>query len=245
MTRSRASAASLIGAGVLGGILLAVSTAAVGPGETVICGEGHLLNRLAQAIMEPLGAGHIDGPSASYCVVPSTTAWLLAIGVFLSMLAFTFLAARRWRMQTRLPQSMPGRTWLVAGTLIGIAAIVLVAATSTGPRGLPEPLREDFRSEFVSDEEGYRFWPRSAPVVQGVTYRYDTGHCGLDFMLDFDGTFWDPVNPNVGEEPFSFYEQDVGTIELVAAEEARFTSSSGREIRLVRIDGPIVTHPCA
>ena len=42
-----------------------------------------------------------------------------------------------------------------------------------------------------------------------------------------------------------FYNQDVGTIELVGVDEARYTASSGDEIRLLRVDGPVVTQPCA
>ena len=44
------------------------------------------------------------------------------------------------------------------------------------PRDLPEPVRDDHRIEFVSDREGHRFWPISAPVEEGVAYRFDTGH---------------------------------------------------------------------
>jgi hypothetical protein len=140
---------------------------------------------------------------------------------------------------------MSKRSWFLAAAGIAVVAIVAVLVIRNEPRSLPAPLREDFRSEFVSDEAGYRFWPRSAPVEEGVTYRYDTGHCGLDFMIDFDGSFWHAVNPNSGEEPILFYDQDVGTIERIDDDRARYRSSSGREVRLERIDGPIVTQLCA
>lgn len=42
-----------------------------------------------------------------------------------------------------------------------------------------------------------------------------------------------------------FYNQDVGTIELVGADEARYTASSGDAIKLLPVDGPVVMHPCA
>jgi hypothetical protein len=143
-----------------------------------------------------------------------------------------------------LADRMSKRSWfLAAAGIVLVGSSVLVIRNES--RSLPAPLREDFRSEFVSDEDGYRFWPRSAHVEEGVTYLYDTGHCGLDVMLDFDGTFWHAVNANAGEEPVFFYNQDLGTIEQIGNDLARYTSSSGEEIRLERMDGPIVTHPCA
>ena len=140
---------------------------------------------------------------------------------------------------------MSKRSWFLTATGVALVALIAALIMSTRPRQLPAPLREDFRSEFVSDGDGYRFWPRSAPVDEGVTYRFETGHCGLDFMLDFDGTFWNAVNPKAGEEPIYFYNQDVGTIELTGHDLATYTSSSGEKIRLERIDGPVLTHPCA
>lgn len=66
----------------------------------------------------------------------------------------------------------------------------------------------------------------------------------MDFLTDFDGSFWDPVNPTDGEEPDFFYNQDVGTIELIAPDLARYVGSSGREVELARVDGAVVTQPC-
>ena len=137
------------------------------------------------------------------------------------------------------------RGWLVAGAVLVVTGVAVWVFLSW-PRGLPEPVRADYRMEFVSDREGYRLWPISAPAEPGVAYRFDAGHCGLDHLTDFDGSFWEPVNPNhPGEEPVFFYNQDVGTIELVGVDEARYTASSGDEIRLLRVDGPVVTQPCA
>lgn len=137
------------------------------------------------------------------------------------------------------------RGWLVAGAVLVLAGVVVWVLVSW-PRELPEPVRADYRSEFVGDREGYRFWPISAPVEMDVAYRFDAGHCGLDHLTDFDGSFWDPVNPNhPSEEPLFFYNQDVGTIELVGPDEARYRSSSGDEVTLLRIAGPVVTQPCA
>jgi hypothetical protein len=112
------------------------------------------------------------------------------------------------------------------------------------PRRLPPPVRPDFRSEFVSDDEGFRFFPRSARVQQNMAYAFDTGHCGLSFLTDFDGSFWHPVDPDRAESFDLLHNQDVGAIALVARNRAIYRSSAEIEIRLERIDGPVITHPC-
>ena len=114
----------------------------------------------------------------------------------------------------------------------------------SSPEELPPPQREDFRSEFVSDEDGYRFWPRSSQVTPGIAYRFDTGHCGLEFMTDLDGGFWRPIDPDGGEPPDFFYNQDVGAIALVDVNRAIYRSSGGVEVELKRLPGPVVTQPC-
>ena len=87
-------------AALVAALVASAIVAGLGPGGTVICGRGHALNRLAQAVMQPLGAGHIDGPTATYCVVPSNTAWLLAAGVFVLIMGTAVVAA--WRRRTRI-----------------------------------------------------------------------------------------------------------------------------------------------
>jgi hypothetical protein len=88
----------------VGALVVAAVVAGLGPEDTVVCGRGHALNRLAQAIMQPLGAGHIDGPSATLCVVPSTGAWLASAGVFLLLLGAALdVTRRRWRSSHRAP----------------------------------------------------------------------------------------------------------------------------------------------
>jgi len=85
-------------------------------------------------------------------------------------------------------------------------------------------------------------------VEPGVAYRFDKRHFCLSFLTDFDGSFWRPANPNDGEPPSLFYNQDVGP-----------WRSSGRTShvpelgwlgwpggRLVRIDGSVLeTGLCA
>jgi hypothetical protein len=74
----------------------AIRVAGLGPSHVVVCGTGHALDRLAQAVMQPLGAGHIDGPKASYCVV-STTSWLLAAITFVAVAGGWLVAMSRHR----------------------------------------------------------------------------------------------------------------------------------------------------
>jgi hypothetical protein len=82
-------------AGVVVAATSAVIVAGLGPQTYVVCGTGHVLNRVAQRIMQPLGAGHLDGASATYCVVPSTTAWLMALFVLVTVLVVTYAFTRR------------------------------------------------------------------------------------------------------------------------------------------------------
>lgn len=153
---------------------------------------------------------------------------------------------------------MSGKRTLVLGTLMVVAGALVVAAVIflrdgpaasgiewSNPEMLPAPRFDDYRSEFVSEEEGYRFHPRSGRVTPATAYRFDTGHCGLGFLTDFDGSFWRPVDPERGEPPDFFINQDLGAIALVDFNRAIYRSSAGVEVELERIRGPVVTQPCA
>jgi hypothetical protein len=86
----------LVVAGILiSGLVLAAVVAGLGPSRDIICGTGHVLDRLAQAVTQPLGAGHIDSATASYCAVPSTTSWLLAAIAFVAMVGGSIVAMSR------------------------------------------------------------------------------------------------------------------------------------------------------
>ena len=115
----------------------------------------------------------------------------------------------------------------------------------SSPEELPPNQHEDYRSEFVSNEEGSRVYPRSGRVTPSTAYRFDTGHCGLSFLADFDGSFWEPVDPGGGDRvPDFFINQDVGAIALVDFNRAVYRSSGGTEVSLVRISGPVLTFGC-
>lgn len=69
--------------GLAAGLVLAVGVLIVGPSELIVCGSGHLGQRLAEDVSTGLGGGHVDGPSASRCSVPGDASWLAA-GVVLA-----------------------------------------------------------------------------------------------------------------------------------------------------------------
>ncbi len=98
----------------------------------------------------------------------------------------------------------------------------------------------------MSNKSGYRVWPISGAAEPGVAYRFAVPHCGLEWMTDFDSSFWQPLDPNVVDPqvPAFFINADRGTIELVARNTAEYVSSTGRPVVLRRLDGPIVTQPC-
>lgn len=109
---------------------------------------------------------------------------------------------------------------------------------------LPPPIRDDYRSEFVSDERGYRFWPRSGPAEFGAVYRFEVPHCGLDWLVDFDSSFWEPVYAIPDRKHDSAINSDIGTITLVEPDEARYVSSTDEQVSLFRVDGPVVRQLC-
>jgi hypothetical protein len=117
----------------------------------------------------------------------------------------------------------------------------LIVEPPPAPVDLPPPVHDGFRIEPANG--GLRFWPRSAQIEQGVVYRFVVPHCGLDWLVDFDGSFWEPVY-DMKRKPDVSVNQDVGTIELVNPNEARYVSSKGLAIRLLRVDGPIVRPGC-
>ena len=102
----------------------------------------------------------------------------------------------------------------------------------------------EFRSEFVSDERGYRVWPMSGQVQPGVVYRFAVPHCGMDWLVDFDGSFWEPTYRS-GDQPDYAINADIGTMTLVVPGEARYVASDASRVSLIRIHGPVVTQLCA
>lgn len=122
------------------------------------------------------------------------------------------------------------------------AALVLLTGCVHGllgsPAALPSPTRADFRT--LETKRGIKFWPRSAPVETGVEYSFDTGHCGLGYLTDFDGSFWQPINPNKAEEPSFFSNEDRGTMTLVSHDRAVYRASTGQRVTLHRHRGAVL-----
>jgi hypothetical protein len=132
-------------------------------------------------------------------------------------------------------------------TAIVIAAVVAACGGFAGfgdaPRPLPEPTGER-RSEDLPDGQ-VRFWPHSAPVERGVRYRMPVyTHCGLDYLFDFDGSFWEVTErPPDGQHGLDD-PQDVGVVMLTDGDTVLYESSQGAEYRLARLDGPRDTYLC-
>lgn len=125
-----------------------------------------------------------------------------------------------------------------------IGGAVWIGLGKSGPWPLPAPTASP-RYEQISQYRYHR-WPASARVRPNVEYVYETGHCGLRYELDFDGSMWDPINPNTGREaPPFFINYDKGTIELVDEATARYIASTGEVAELKRLPGPAVTWNCA
>jgi hypothetical protein len=124
----------------------------------------------------------------------------------------------------------------------GAAALVLMTACVHGlsgsPSELPTPTRADFRT--LEAKRGTKFWPRSARVETGVEYSFDTGHCGLGSLTDFDGSFWRPIDGTKAKEPSFFYNEDRGTMTLVSHDRAIYRASTGQRVSLHRHRGTIL-----
>jgi hypothetical protein len=110
-------------------------------------------------------------------------------------------------------------------------------------RTLPEPTAPP-RTEQL-DDSTWREWSTSAPVEEGVEYRMNVyTHCGLDYLLDFDRSFWDvEAAPH---DPFEHLDDpfDEGLIRRVGRDTAVFVSSAGAEFRLARADRRRDVGPC-
>jgi hypothetical protein len=81
--------------GLLLGGVVAVLALLLGPSELVVCGGGHAANRIAQEVMDTVGAGGVDGPSGNYCAVPTTGTWAVAALLFVVVTAIVASVDRR------------------------------------------------------------------------------------------------------------------------------------------------------
>jgi hypothetical protein len=127
------------------------------------------------------------------------------------------------------------------------AILIILSALSLGgsscslligndARALPSP-STGRRSQELG-EGRTRFWPNSVRVEERVPYQITVyTHCGLDFLLDFDHSFWkvvaDPTPTPAWDNP-----EDSGVITLSGDDTAIYRSSQGTKVELRRLAGP-------
>ena len=134
----------------------------------------------------------------------------------------------------------------VIDRLIESSRSVPMSADLTGAKPQPSPTAEQ---RFEQTDDGkVRVWPVTEDVEDEGKYLFTAPHCGLDWMIDFDTSFWKAVKPadyGNGDDYSFFYNSDEGTITFVDSDSAIYQASTGEKIRLERLDGSIVIHPCA
>lgn len=134
----------------------------------------------------------------------------------------------------------------VIDQLIQRSRSVPMSADLAGAKPQPSPTG---KQRFQQTDDGkVQVWPVTEEVEDEGTYLFTAPHCGLNWMIDFDASFWKAVKPadygNGDNYPF-FYNSDEGTITFTDSESAIYQASTGEQIRLERLAGPIVIDPCA
>lgn len=130
--------------------------------------------------------------------------------------------------------------------LVAASREVPMEADLSGAKPQPMPTA-DQRFEDAPGNK-VRVWPVTEDVPNEGKYLFTAPHCGLDWMLDFDGSFWDALEPDDygnGENYSFFYNSDEGAITFAGDDVATYQASTGERIRLVRLKGPIEIDPCA
>ena len=113
------------------------------------------------------------------------------------------------------------------------------------PVAYPVPALGDY--DYVQEAGGgSRIWPRSGSAEIGVHYRFEVGHCGLAYITDFDGSFWQPMlrHPLGAGSPRVLFNSDRGTIRMSNTSQAVYTSSTDVQVGLLRLEGSIVVGGC-
>lgn len=130
--------------------------------------------------------------------------------------------------------------------LVKASQTIPMEADLSGAKPQPMPTAE----QRFEDAPGgrVRVWPVTEDVPNEGKYLFTAPHCGLDWMLDFDGSFWDALRPSDygnGENYSFFYNSDEGAITFTEDDSAVYQASTGEKIRLERLSGPIEVDPCA
>lgn len=134
---------------------------------------------------------------------------------------------------------------VIVQSLIDASLSVPMAADLTGAK--PQPTRTGNPRVEETQDGLVRVWPISEDVEDDGKYLFTAPHCGIGWMVDFDASFWEAVPPpdygNGEHYPF-FYNSDEGTITFDGSDAAVYQASTGEEIQLRRLSGPIVADPC-
>lgn len=129
---------------------------------------------------------------------------------------------------------------------INASLIVAMSADLSGAKPQPSPTGQPQTEE--TGDGRIRIWPVTEDVQNEGKYLFDAPHCGLDWMLDFDASFWRVIEPpDYGDgENYSFlYNSDQGTITFSDENSAIYQASTGEEVEIERLKGPIIIDPCA
>ena len=157
-------------------------------------------------------------------------------------------------MTRRLPHARVGAA--AAGILLAVIAGVLFIRNPSGPLGRIEPLppATGTVTQIPILGPGHRFLylPVSGRVTVGVKYRYLLPtHCGIDYPTgpDFDGSFWDSVDPAQRNKPTNpppgfAGPRDDGYMVLRSASTAEFHGSRGATAPYTRRSGALVAGLC-
>ncbi|MCA1605245.1 MAG: hypothetical protein LC775_07200 [Acidobacteria bacterium] len=108
----------------------------------------------------------------------------------------------------------------------------------TGPVDYGSPSRRDDVTEKPT-----RVRATSAPAEPGVSYRYTLQtHCGVDWNVDFDGSFWHAIAEKRAIESGDYRTlgnpSDNGEMTLTSPQRTLYKSNKGPEIVFAR-DGKI------
>jgi hypothetical protein len=159
-----------------------------------------------------------------------------------------------WRAASVTRWQPPTRALVVVVIVLAIllAGALIVEVASSGVRSLP-PAAVAVAPQPLGNGQ-YRVFPRSGRASVGVSYQIQLfTHCGLDWpgVLDFDGTFWDPIGPGPASDgntnPPAGYGNpyDRGTITLISPTLAQYRSNGGGIMHWNRHAGPVISSSCA
>lgn len=113
--------------------------------------------------------------------------------------------------------------------------------SATDPLELPPP--GDAPEGRQGPDGGIIRRPASAPIREGVAYRFTLAHCGLHSPVDVDGSFWDAVDGLTSAGDRLDLDNDGEMINatsgviVVIGDELRFRTEGGSVVRFSRHDG--------